>query len=340
MTFRSEKQPAALTAGVVAAWIAIAAPLTLAAPAVAQPYPADNAARLEAVPIQSLTLTDQQFLLGDRFGARAAIAGVLRVAPGEGPRPVVVLVSGSSGFGANTEYWSRQFTEMGVSTFFLDPLSGRGIVSTAADQSQNEILNTVLDLYQALDVLADHPNVDPERVAVMGFSRGGIVALYSAMSRFQDTWNTSGVEIAAYIPVYPGCYIEYIDDTDLRDSPVRIFHGTADDVVPIDQCRSYVDRLIAAGEDVVLTEFPGAHHAYDVRTLPVEEPLFLPWLKGVGTCEFREESLGAIVDVATGDAFTYDAACYGGGHLAHSPEATEATEAAVRELLRTVFGLE
>jgi len=185
----------------------------LAMTAAAQPLSKDIAARIEAIPIQTLTISDEQFLKGDAYGKPTTIAGVLRVAQGSGRLPLVILVAGSGGFAPNADVWDRQFQEMGISTFAVDSFAGRGIVSTVVDQSQLGRLNMILDVYRSLAVLAAHPRVDPTRIAVMGFSRGGQAALYSSLKRFQRIWNPGGIEPATYIALYPPCITTFVGDT-------------------------------------------------------------------------------------------------------------------------------
>jgi dienelactone hydrolase len=214
------------------------------------------------IPIETRTLTDEAFRAGDKTaGASTEIAGVLRLPRlpiRQGPFPVVVLIEGSGGIGSNVDYWDRQFLSHGIATFTIDGFTGRGIESLVADQSKLGLMNMILDLYRGLGVLAKQPKVDANRIAVMGFSRGGFIALYSAMKRFQTAWNDSGVTPAAYIPLYPFCNLEFVDDADVAGGPIRIFHGEADDYVPIGPCQAYVQRLKQAGRDVEITALPGA----------------------------------------------------------------------------------
>ena len=63
------------------------------------------------------------------------------------------------------------------------------------------------------------------------------------MRRFQRMHGTAGREFAVYLAFYAPCYTRYVDDEDLSHKPIRLFHGTSDDGVPIKACRSYVERL-------------------------------------------------------------------------------------------------
>src|ERR1700746_4099852 len=69
------------------------------------------ASRVEAIPVQTLTISDEQFLKGDAYGRPTTIAGVLRVAQATGRLPVVIFAAGSGGFNVSTDIWDRQFQE-------------------------------------------------------------------------------------------------------------------------------------------------------------------------------------------------------------------------------------
>jgi dienelactone hydrolase len=313
--------------------------LALAAPALAgEAAPKDFAAHTELYPIHTLTLSDKQFLTGDAEAKPVDVGGVLRLPPAQGRLPVVVLMHGSGGMGSNIELWAREFNSMGVATFAVDGFTGRGLTSTSTNQALLGRLNFILDIYRGLDVLAKHPRVDPQRIALMGFSRGGQAALYASLKRFHQLWNKSGVEFATYIPFYPDCATTFVGDTDV-DRPIRIFGGTPDDYNPIALCKAYATRLKAAGRDVEVTEYPNAPHAFDGQFLPTT-PFVSPKSQTVRHCTIREEAGGVLANAATGQPFTYKDACVEyGPHLGYDPEATQQAKQAVTAFVRSVLKL-
>jgi dienelactone hydrolase len=299
--------------------------LTLSGFAAAQTSsPKEVAARVELHSIPSLTLSDQQFLNGDTSAKPVTVTGEFRIAQGSGRLPVVVLIHGSGGIGANIEPWTQQFNAMGISTLVIDGFTGRGLTSVNTDQASLGRLNFILDIYRALDILAKHPRVDPERIALMGFSRGGQAALYASLTRFNKTWNKSGLQFAAYIPFYP----------------IRIFHGMPDDYNPVAKCKAYVERLRDAKRDVVLTEYPDAQHGFDtplnVGTVQVSTNA-----QTVRACTIREADGGTLINVSTQKPFSYKDDCVQfNPHVGGNAEATAAARVAVTEFARQVFKLE
>ncbi|MGB8741802.1 MAG: dienelactone hydrolase family protein [Xanthobacteraceae bacterium] len=294
--------------------------------------------RSETILIQTLTISDEQFLKGESFGMPTIISGTLRVAPGTGRHPLVVLVHGSGGIEENIARWEKVFASLGISTFAINSFTGRGVASTVADQSKLGRLNMVLDLYRSLAVLAADPRIDPGRIAVMGFSRGGQATLYASLKRFQKMWNPSGIDPAVYVALYAPCITTYIDDTQVSDHPIRIFHGKSDDWVEVTPCRAYFERLKRTAKDVQMTEFPNTWHAFDYPSLP-SHPVVVPYAQTTH-CVLKEEPVGTIINMATHKPFTSADACVGrGAHVAYSAKATRATEDAVRILLERDFKL-
>jgi len=308
------------------------------AAAMAEPNLQDLAARTELRTVQSLTLSDEQFLAGDKNGKAVTLAGELRIPQrATGRLPVVVLLHGSGGLNGGNEFWAKHFNEMGVASFLLDSFSERGITSTSTNQALLGRLNMIVDAYRAFDVLADHPRIDPAKIAVMGFSRGGQSALYSSMKRFQQMWNPRAV-FAMHIPLYASCTTTFIGDTDVT-GPIRQFHGAADDYVTVAPCRPYFERLRAAGRDAQLVEYPGAHHTYD-NPLAAKTPTIAKGSQSTRACTLKEETAGKIVNVATGQPFSYKDTCIElDPHIGYNEAAADATRVAVKDLLRTTFKL-
>lgn len=150
--------------------------------------PAQAPGRLEAVPLASPTLTGDEFLRGQATAGRPTlVAGELRLPDGMRPDqkvPAMVLVHGSGGIGGSADLWAREFNSVGVAAFILDSFAGRGIVNTVQDQTQLHSFAMIVDAYRALNWLAEHPRIRADRIAIIGFSKGAVASVYSAMTRF------------------------------------------------------------------------------------------------------------------------------------------------------------
>src|SRR6266404_9064661 len=295
----------------------------------AQSIPKEVASRTELYAIPSLTISDQQFLTSDANGTPVTVAGELRVAQGTGRQPVVVLMHGSSGVGATMEAWVHQFNAMGISTFVIDGFTGRGLTATGPNQALLGRLNLIVDIYRSLDILAHHPRVDPDRIVLMGFSRGGQAALYASLDRFHKLWNKSGAQFAAYIPFYPDCSTSYATDTETVARPIRIYHGTPDDYNPVASCKAYLARLQEARRDVVLTEYPDSEHGFDAGLLGLGTVAVSANAQSARNCHLREGEGGVLMNTDTQAPFTYKDACIAlnphvGGNPATAEEARKA----------------
>jgi dienelactone hydrolase len=153
----------------------------------------------------------------------------------------------------------------------------------------------------------------------------------------RNAGNPRGLEFAAYLPFCAACNITFVDDTNVSEKPIRQFHDSADDYVPVAPCRPYFERLKSAGKDAVLTEYPNAQHVFDYPVLPTT-PVLQPLNQTTRDCVLKEEPLREIVNAKTGKLFTHADPCVGlGPHTAHDPTATEAAVAAVKSFFHATF---
>lgn len=139
----------------------------------------------------------------------------------------------------------------------LQPLADDGGFLVLSVPSRGRTWDAVLGAFgpdvafidQALGWTFDRYAVDPASVAVAGFSDGASYALSLGLA--------NGDLFGHVLAFSPG----FIAPAPSQGQP-RLFisHGTADTVLPIDQCsRRIVPQLRAAGYDVAYREFDGPH---------------------------------------------------------------------------------
>jgi dienelactone hydrolase len=299
-------------------------------------FAAQTFGRMEVRALDSVTLTGEQFLTGGASGTAVKLAGELRLPNAPGRLPAVVLMHGSGGLGASEDRWAQELNGIGAAVFLLDSFSGRGITNTVSDQSQLHSLAMMVDAYNALANLSEHTRIDPNRIAVMGFSKGAVAAVFSSSERFRKLHARGPTPFAAHIGLYTPCNTHFIEDEKTTGKPIRLFHGSIDEYVAVAPCRDYVQRLKAAGADVSLTEYPDAHHGYDMFT--IKQPIRIPMAQTTRNCSLEERANGQTVNAKTGKAFDSSDACVEKGAVAgYNAAAHEATLKAVKEFLSATF---
>lgn len=289
--------------------------------------------RIEIHAVKSRTLTAAEFLNGGVNGPEALLGGELRFPLGASAKvPAIVLVHGSGGINGGVDAWARVLNDAGFAVFILDAFSGRGIVSTVENQDQLHSIAMLVDTYRALDVLAAHPRIRADRIAVMGFSKGAVASVFTAADRFQKAYGSSN-RFAAHIGLYTPCNTRFDGDTKVSAAPIRLFHGITDDYVSIAPCRDFAAELKSAGADVVLTEYPDSPHGFDNPTSP--RLLDLPKAQSTRGCRLKEGANGVIVNTASGAVFSMADSCVAmGAHIGHNPDSTAAVRLAVTGFLK------
>lgn len=211
-----------------------------------------------------------EFMAGG--GTPTSIRGTLTLPAGAGPVPAMVIMHGSGGIRDGREgAWADRLLAQGVATFVVDSFTPRGIRVTSDDQGRLPLAASVADGFAALKLLATHPRIEPARIGVMGFSKGGQVALYTALESFRGAAGIGDARFALHVALYSSCSIPYLSPA-VDGSPIYFLLGGDDDYTPAAHCSRYADWFAGKGAPVTRMVFPGARHGFDtpdpLQTLP------------------------------------------------------------------------
>jgi dienelactone hydrolase len=176
--------------------------------------------------------------------------------PTEGapPYPAMIVAHGSGGLDARSPQWSDYLRKQGIATLMIDYFGPRGVTWNSRTQP-----TPVSDIHDALRLLASHPAIDRTRIGVIGFSRGGVLAIEAANADPQDI---GGLRYAAHVALYPPCISASVRRRG-PGAPILVLIGSKDDVAAEPQCEYVVDSARRAGHDAKLIVYEGGYHGFD-----------------------------------------------------------------------------
>lgn len=184
--------------------------------------------------VRARTLGEEQGYTGVSLSYVGALGervpSVLATPTGKGPSPCVVFFHGLGGSKDDAQGLAAPMRELGIGVFAYDaPLQGERSDGTLEqvvrdpDRVAALFKQNVIDGRRALDVLAERPECDPERLGVVGLSFGGLSALLTAAAddRVRTTVTFSVAD--ADNPTVLGEGLVARDDPQAREAALKAF---------------------------------------------------------------------------------------------------------------------
>lgn len=220
------------------------------------------------------------------------------------PISAVVIAPSSSGVEEEREiYYAKEFVKAGIAALVLDSFSSRGLTDSLYDQSLLEQWDIENDAIAALEVLVEDGRFKKDRIAIMGVSKGGTVAMDTALLIRRKWMGVDHVAFAAHIAISPDCtWITRNPKT--TGAPILFLLAELDDQTPAQPCLEEAERMRNAGNSRVETKvYPGAHHAWEELG---KSPEYDPDVENYAECRVWIEDDGSMYSADTGELLPED----------------------------------
>lgn len=215
-------------------------------------------------------------------GRPVRIQGLLFTPPGAaaGRRPAVLALHGCGGMysvlkskrdalSARHQGMADLLVAEGYVVLFPDSFRSRGVEEICTVESRKRTItqrNRLSDTLGALAWLQRREEVQPDRVAVLGWSHGGsaVLAGLNAKDSKVEGRKAAADYFRAGVAFYPGCS----DSLSFRPgyslaAPLTLFIAGSDDWTPPGPCVNLAGRLRDAGEPVEITVYADTYHGFD-----------------------------------------------------------------------------
>jgi len=190
----------------------------------------------------------------NKTGGHQTLKGKLTKPQGDGPFPALVLLHGCSGPLEHYSEWIVRLRRWGYVSLMVDSFGPRGESNICAP-GQGMLISPsrrAKDAHGAKLYLAGLPFVDRNRIAVLGWSHGGMAVLEAV-----TMYHPFGGPFNAAIAYYPYC-----TQLSITNAPLLVLIGEKDDWTPADRCKALIFSE-GSEPEIILKVYPDAHHAFD-----------------------------------------------------------------------------
>jgi dienelactone hydrolase len=181
---------------------------------------------------------------------------------GAGPFPFVELLHGCAGLRHEASWtpWVRPWADLlrahGIGTAVADSFGPRGVAHVCTGNVAAWAVRRADDAYSTRAWLAEQPDVDAGRIAVMGMSHGGRTVLAALRTPPRPERFVAGVAL------YPGCQT---DVSSTCYAPLLVLIGHADTVTPTHFCEQMRAAQPVSAPELRLVIYPRGPHTFDMR---------------------------------------------------------------------------
>ncbi len=205
--------------------------------------------------------------------------------------PAVVLMHGCAGVLSKHRDWAEELADWGYTALIVDSFTPRGVKRIC--EAENGVWARFdrfrpQDAQAALSYLKSLPEVDANRIGLMGWSYGGTTTL----SLMEDSLRPDDVDFSAAVAIYPSCW-QFLQHFQTREyvasNPLLIAMGEADDWTRPEQCDQLLSQVGRNSSLVSLNLYADAYHDFDNSRQPLVK---LPDVRIEDEAEYGDVTIG------------------------------------------------
>ena len=189
-----------------------------------------------------------------------------------GQRPAILVMPGGFGLGANAKQRTEMLAKLGYVALAGDPY-GNGLEINDLQEVMKRVSVLRADATKfcqrarvALDTLATLPQVDPHRLAAIGYCLGGTFVLELARD---------GAPLTGVVTFHGGLETQRPAVPGLVTAKILVCTGADDPSVPVAHVNAFADEMTRAGVDWQVIRYGGTTHGF---TYPDAESRGIAWI--------------------------------------------------------------